>query len=144
MSASSIRHGIVILLGLALLSGCGSEGPTVTGLVKLDGQPVDGAMVRFYRTTDAAEPAYHAVSGKDGTFQMPGGDAGHGGVPSGNFTVTVSKFKTGMMAMKSAKEAAPEASILPAKYADVNRSPFKHVLKAGSNHLELAMEGGKK
>jgi hypothetical protein len=132
------------LLPVLLLVGCGGSPPAVSGVVTLDGNPVEGAMVRFHEEGAVDEPGFVAITQKDGTFRLPAASAGTSGLRPGKHVVTVAKFKTGIAMMRSAKEAAPEASAFPAVYADPKRSPFRYDFTGGEVRVELKMEGGKK
>ncbi len=70
-----------------LLAGCGPSVHTVTGVVKLDGTPVEGAAVAFM--TEDGKLIYSGSTDAGGNFTLSGPTAP--GVPAGNYKVTVVK-----------------------------------------------------
>lgn len=143
MRTLTLTRSAALLLAAAA-AGCGGSEPAVDGTVTLDGQPVEGALVRFHRAGAAADPAFSTVTRADGTFTLLPADRTRAGLPAGGYVVTVAKFKKGMMTITNPKDAGPQASLYPAEYADPAKSPFKVEVKPGSNRLEFAMQGGKK
>lgn len=89
-----VALGLTLLL---LLSGCGGgAGPdnrpervAVSGIITLDGTPVDGATIVF--RSSRKSPGATAKSGADGKFTMTTYVAGDGCVP-GSYNVGVSKM----------------------------------------------------
>lgn len=80
------------LVGLVSLAGCGG-GPTepvypATGVVLLEGVPVDNAVVSFVPQNKGATAV--ALTDDEGRFQMTL-PAGRKGVPVGNYKVSISK-----------------------------------------------------
>src|SRR5687768_16325932 len=58
---------------LAILSGC-DRGPdigTVTGTVTLDGQPVDGGLIRMVPSDGNSQPADSVITGGEYSITMP-------------------------------------------------------------------------
>lgn len=92
------------LVALALLAGtgCGPSAVKVKGIVKLDGNPVEGATVAF--VAEDGKTAYTGFTEAGGTFTLVGPD-GKPGVPAGTYKVTVVKH-----AAKSGGEAAGPGS----------------------------------
>ncbi|WP_435017943.1 carboxypeptidase-like regulatory domain-containing protein [Tundrisphaera sp. TA3] len=77
----------------AILSGCGESGPSpvkVTGVVTLDGKPVEGAVVSYLPdpASPGARPA-EALTGADGSYR-PETD-GRTGVIPGKYHIVVTK-----------------------------------------------------
>jgi hypothetical protein len=102
MSLSKLTLGLVLLLPLAV--GCGG-GPSVgaipaTGVVTLDGKPVDGATISFVPDSDEARSA-SGLTDATGVFRLTSLSPGDGAVP-GRYKVAISKLTSG-----PAEEAAP-------------------------------------
>lgn len=83
------RHCLLSCLvgALLLAAGCGPSTHVVTGVVKLDGTPVEGATVVFM--TEDGKQAYNGFTDAGGNFNLAG--ASTPGVPPGNYKVTVVK-----------------------------------------------------
>ena len=139
------------LLVLALLlaaSGCGRQALVkLEGKVTLDGKPLEGATVTFAPEGGAGSPA-SGLTGSDGVFYLTTRTSGDGVAP-GAYKVTVTKAAgsevAGMQqpnpsdpqamakAMKEFSEkhkSAPDSGqkkgqIIPAQYANVEKSPLK-------------------
>lgn len=74
-------------LVLAALGGCGPSYHPVSGVVKLDGTPVDGATVTL--VSDDGIKTYTGFTGADGTFTIASGPKP--GAIAGTYKVTVVK-----------------------------------------------------
>ena len=77
------------LAGILALTGCGPSFSPVTGVVKLDGAPVEGATVTF--VSEDGSKAYSGVTDASGNFTLLSGNK-PGGTP-GSYKVTVVKIK---------------------------------------------------
>ena len=103
--------------------------PTVQlrGRVLLDGQPVDGAMVRFYRKNLTTEGKYDFVGDgmteADGTFGVSTYKA-FDGIPAGEYVATV------VSSPGLDDGTKKEANKLPARYARTTTTPLRVVVKA--------------
>lgn len=139
--------GLVVLVGLA---GCspdsrrdGPEMVKITGLVTLDGQPLEGAHICF--SPDVSGPAAFAVSDKRGRYELRTYEPGDGIIP-GTYDITVSKevVEPGMefdsqVAMEAyLKESGERPSatkivnVVPEKYASKKTSGLKAEINAAS------------
>jgi hypothetical protein len=114
--------------------GCGNRLVTTTGIVTLDGQPLEAADVQFCPEGPDGDYA-HGRSRSDGTFRPETNRAD--GVRPGSYRVTVIKFETG-------KEVKVKRSILPKIYSSTDTTPFRCVVPhEGPVRLELqSTEGG--
>src|SRR5687767_14557607 len=136
----SLPAGLAILLAAA--AGCGDRfSPVpVSGVVTLDGKPVEGATVYFYAVGDAADgrPA-HGTTDKDGAFRLSTLGDEDGALPR-RYKVVVTKYVPTVANLKvpdfpdtpegqearqdfmyrnfEAKGIQPFKNILPPKYAD--------------------------
>jgi hypothetical protein len=99
------------------------------GTVALNGQPVEGATVRFYRKVAEKEQFRMVADGltdEAGTFVVSTYKA-FDGIPAGEYVVTV--VQTGGYATGQTKEE----NKLPAKYARPATTPLRAEVKAGEN-----------
>jgi hypothetical protein len=115
----TIWRGGILSAGLLVFAvgGCGDKGhytPT-TGVVALDGQPVDDASIMFVSEPPAGEPP-KARSKEDGTFSLVTGTAE--GAPPGTYKVVVKKWDT-------SPNAKGKQSVLPRVYASPNTTPLR-------------------
>ena len=77
-----LRHLSVLLSVLAFV-GCGDSNPPtykVTGVVTLDGKPVDGAMVTFTPSSGPNPKPAVGASGADGKYNLTTFTGSDGGV----------------------------------------------------------------
>ncbi len=144
-----------VLVGVA---GCTQatrrEGPElvkVTGMVSLDGQPLEGAHIRF--SPESKGPAAFAISDKRGRFELRTFDPGDGAVP-GKYAISVTKDVT-EGGMEFDNEAAMEAylkehgrnsskrttvRVLPEKYSSRKTSGLSaEVNVAKNNYVEILL-----
>ncbi|MGL6193342.1 MAG: carboxypeptidase-like regulatory domain-containing protein [Thermoguttaceae bacterium] len=96
MKYTQFGYLIVIFLGLFCFVGCGPKLTKVTGIVTLDGTPVEGASVSF---TQKANPSVMATaktdaSGKYTLLTFVGGDKVYKGVAPGSYMVSIIKKET--------------------------------------------------
>jgi hypothetical protein len=76
-----------LLAGILCLGGCGPKQVAVKGIVKLDGNPVEGATVDFVADDGRS---YSGFTDSGGNFTVMGPDQ-KSGVPAGTYKVTVVK-----------------------------------------------------
>ena len=150
-------------LGLALLIGCSGGGDEWTeklpetvpasGVVLLDGQPVEGASIVF-SPEPPGEHAASALSGPDGEFELNAFPSKVGAVP-GSYQVGISKTVRGAPveqpdpesfgedAQHAAEAPAPTLwhNALPAQYANPVSSGLKQqVPKEGTSSLRIELK----
>jgi hypothetical protein len=141
-----LRSVLVIGFCTAVLAGCSkSKGPAtieVTGIVTLDGKPLDGANVLFSPGLGSNDSrlASQTTTDGNGKFHLQthiGGGNYKSGIVPGKYDVTISKLDT-----SAAKNTfSPPKNLLPAKYADAKTSPFKADVVAGqANDFPLALK----
>ena len=129
----------ILGLGLAVLVGCGVQGPTmketypVTGQVFVDGSPVENLAVTCHLVgeIDKLNPSNSATfTGTDGKFAISTYNQGDG-VPVGEYLLT---FMWGELNVFSASYGGPDK--LNDRYSDVGESKFKvHVEKGKPTNL---------
>jgi len=130
----------------------------VSGIVLLDGQPVEGAMVVFVPTQSPGYGAY-AMTDSSGRFQLKSSEEVSGAVP-GNYLVQVTKLVTStggaQFIVKEDVEHAqaagggsvsPEASVtknvLPEKYSNAKTSGVEVTVPTGGlDNVEIKLSSG--
>jgi hypothetical protein len=159
MANFSVGNLVAHAAVLGVLVGCGGSGAElpatspVSGTVLLDGKPLEGAAVRFYREDKVDRPAI-GVTGSDGKFKLTTFNTNDGAQP-GTYKVTVTKAESGSGAPAepvfydaSSTDPAmfemPETKIenlIPTAYASPNSTPLKQtVTEAGPNEFTLELE----
>jgi hypothetical protein len=139
------RNVALGLIGLLAIEGCGGDGrPSlvqVTGTVKVDGAPVEGAIVSLVPITDAKD-AYKrpsaGVTDASGTFTM-GTYEKTDGVPPGKYKVGIYKRELVGELPKNYDEEQPDRFnlkykwVIPRKFSD----PAASGLEAEVTNTEL-------
>lgn len=139
----------VLAVCLAGVIGCGKGRPgtvRVTGVVTLDGSPVEGASVTFY-PAEGGRPA-SGTTDAQGKFTLTTFESGDG-APPGNYNVTVIKMAGGKATADEQAGSGEEAlmgaedtegvSLLPAKYGNVKTSGLSVEVKAGMEPVNLSL-----
>lgn len=157
----AVRTALIVLLGIGL-QGCGGSGRPktvpVTGVVTLDGKPIEGANVTFYpdtgesaatggpqKKTDAATRPATGTTDKEGKFTLKTFEEGDGALPGKYRVGIVKKEVTGFLADKDglsggiAPEGIKEKWIVPQKYADPKTSGLTAEVKPGMEPLEFKL-----
>jgi len=130
----SILALICLAMGIPLWSGCGGpEVAPVTGQIKLEGEPIPGALVAFY-PLDAGpgRRVISAVTDEEGRFQLTFRRSGDG-APPGRYAVTA--------VWREPQEDGDEVlrtgpNMLPARYAAPETSGLTVTISSGANDLE--------
>jgi hypothetical protein len=139
--------GCLLAACAAGLLGCGEgdDGPAthpVTGVVTLEGKPVEGATVMFRPL--AGEVVGQATTDGQGQFEasieLDLGKRTKQGLPAGEYGVSVIKMETPGGGSAAAPFASPPRNVLPQKYADFGSSGLERTVEAGKpNHFELRL-----
>ena len=134
-----------LVLGSFLL-GCGSKDQTVSteGIVTLDNQPIEGAVVTFIPDDERARAA-SALSDSDGRFSLTTFSDGDGAIPGGYRVIVrkrdpmpepqpgeIADQKSGITEFKIMEERRKHKSQLPVIYANEKTTPF---------HFTVPVEG---
>src|SRR5215470_16755269 len=78
-----------LLVSAAVVAGCGrAKAVKTSGVVTLDGQPVEGALVKFIPVDAAKGSVASGVTGQDGKFRLTTTNPNDGAVP-GEYIVLV-------------------------------------------------------
>ncbi len=140
------RGYLTTSLLLALCVGCGGPDAAVQGTVTIDGELANRGTVVFHPVKDG--PTAYGSIAENGTYVLRVGkgdlqDPNSGGVPSGEYIVTVS------VNMPSAKDVAageggpptPGARLSSSKYAAKDTSDLRATVKPGENVVPLDVKG---
>lgn len=128
-----VRVGILGMLCLLAASGCSESAPTpILGKIKLDGAPLEGAMVTVLPAGGGGGTGAVAQSAADGSFKcIP-----HGGesLPPGAYKVVVTK-----LAIPKPGDPPPTlgSSPIPPIYRDAKTTPLEFDLPQESLDIEI-------
>ena len=136
---------LLIVLTIAAMLGCGGENGkvTVSGIVKMDGQPLSNATIGFL--TESGSSMASAATGADGRFRTD--------VAIGKNKVTVSKTDPSSMPAPPANEestlspndnalAKMRSSInnsVPERFGDPNKSGLQYEIRSGMEPLDISI-----
>lgn len=136
-----------VLAATGVMAGCGSgsgaaDSYPASGVVTLNGQPVEGAIVTF--TPASAEPGVgggQASTDASGRFEMShlrdNGQTTVAGLPAGEYRVTVTKI---VAPAGEASLTKPPRNTLPAQYQSVEETPLSaNVTPEGENHFDFPL-----
>lgn len=154
--------GLLVLVSLVLGCQRRSRGnipqtAPVSGVVLLDGQPVEGAMVVFVPTQSPGFGAY-AMTDSSGRFQLKSSEDVSGAVP-GNYLVQVTKLVTSTGGAQFvvqedvehaqaaggsvSQEATVTKNVLPEKYSNAKTSGIEVTVPAsGLDNVEIKLSSG--
>jgi hypothetical protein len=128
------------ICAVTALVGCGSGRPTVSGVVKLDGQPLDGGTI-FFTPEKGDSPTSSAVIGKDGTYHLEASPT--------KMKVVISCSKvTGKRKRYPDMPDSPEVDIneevLPRRYSDEKKTELTYTVVPGANQKDWDLTSDKK
>ena len=135
-----LRFSVILLVPI-LIAGCGPGGPTiapVSGVVTLDGKPVEGAAVGFVAVGDG--PVANGTTDAEGRYTLT--CLNQSGAVVGDYKVVVSKMID--HAIRPDSTIAPGGSKIqwftPPKYAKIGTTDLKATVKAGTNDIPLELK----
>ena len=136
-----------LVVGLAILSGCAGkmkedlpEVFPVTGVVKMNGQPLAGASVMFNGTSKGKARTGAGSTNAKGEFKIVTFQHREGAVP-GEHIVTVSKINTPTEADPKTGELPPAVELLPIRFNDLGVTPLRATVSdKGKNHFEFTLD----
>jgi hypothetical protein len=142
------RRSLFALLAAVGLAGCGgSSGVPVSGTVRLNDQPLPGAVVMFYPGPGTPGLGGGAATESDGTYTLKPSRGG-GGLPPGEYVVTISRSlrPDGSPPPPGAKPIESDArETLPAIYSSRQDSTLRVKVEAGKTAYDFALRvAGKK
>jgi hypothetical protein len=126
------------------ISGCGPSRPTtypVSGVVTLDGKPIQGATVMLMPQA-GGRPAT-GTTNQRGEFSLTTFDRNDGALPGKHTVTVVKKITTGIMAGPDglsgpvARGGIKEQWIIPKKYSDPKSSILSADVRRGMEPLKL-------
>lgn len=128
-----------------LFVGCGGnviKTEAVTGTVTLDGQPLQGALVRFSPKTSGVGTPGSAITDAQGKYvlQTPLG-AANAGTSAGEYVVMLNKTITKPTGKKTKdsygdeQEVTELENILPATYDAPAKTPFSATVEKGKSNV---------
>jgi hypothetical protein len=159
-----IQNAAVGLVSLLLLGGCGDGRPSlvqVTGVVKVDGNPVEGAIVSFVPMTDSKDGYKRPSAGvtdASGKFSVGTYDKTDG-IPPGKYKVAIQKrelmgelpknfdaeqpqrFNLKYKWVTPRKYGNPETSGLEAEVTSSELKPGTFELTTGGEKPEIELTG---
>ena len=135
-------RNFILVLSVLLLCFCGCPSPSgnigwVDGVVTLDGDPVEGATVRFFPESGRAS------SGKtdtNGYYELRYTRSENGAI-IGKHKVTISTeaATTGGYEQEDKKEARARIASIPKKYRDREKTELSKTVESGSNTINLEL-----
>jgi len=110
------------------------DGAKVEGRVTLDGEPLAGAAIRFYRG-DAKRPVAVGVTGEDGSFELRA--VGGGPLSAGKYRVAIAKTQT----IERDGEPPSVELLTPKRYASPETSRLQMEVVRGDNVFNFELTG---
>jgi hypothetical protein len=157
MNANRFVRSCAAVLGLAAIAGCAGDRPKwqrpkpfpAGGVVRLNGQPLEGALVTFTNATLGVSATGRTDA--EGKFILTTFEQGDGAVP-GKYKVAVSKViapaglvdKHAAPVMRNARApAAPQPRwLIPKRYGNAETSGLTaEVAEGGSGEIVLELHG---
>jgi len=134
----------ILSLGLLVVAlGCGGGMKPVEGIVKLDGQPLQGATVVFVPDGSKGD-ILNGFTDASGKFSLL--TKGKTGAPAGNYKVVVTKVATSMQPMKPGEDAIKtmakgpskdSGAEVPSKYGTADKTPIKVTLPPSESPVKI-------
>jgi len=93
MTRMQFARCVPAIVGVCVLSGCGSQYATVTGRVTLDGRPLPNATISFIPEDEGGHPSF-GRTGTDGTYTLQETHRLNGALP-GKYTVRITTYVEG-------------------------------------------------
>lgn len=138
-----MKHFLFLLcacLALTAMVGCGANKPVVTGVVSLDGKPLDNGTIQFFPVAGDGQTAA-AVLGSDGSYRVEAS-------PTKMKVVIHSVKVLGKRKMYEGQADSPMVEIteelLPARYSDMNKTELSLAVVPGSNKADFALTSERK
>jgi len=141
------RKLLLLVPALLCFAGCFSYGPfkadtqLVEGIVLLDGEPVESAVVQFVPSEGGGELAT-GLTDANGKFDLTSiyGNRGRGAL-QGQYKVLVMKRKSDWIVDPRTGEGHTVATeLLPLIYQDEENTPFEATIQRGRNRFTFEMQ----
>lgn len=117
--------------------GCGGAESTVSGVVTLDGTPVDLGDVTFYPAQTGKGQAASGDITSGGEYTIQAGQTG--GLPAGEYLVRVVS-RGEPTPHPQGGPPTPGKSLLPPRYGDASTSGLRFEVQPGSNEINLELK----
>ena len=153
---------LIVLITSLVITGCGPAGlktQFVEGIVTLNGQPLDGALVTFTPVTQTPDNvSATGITDETGRYTLTAigstisGEAGKGTI-AGDHVVTIVKRETIITGQRRGSDGSlattsdgqPEMSsitriITPQVYSQPDKTPLRATVQRGTNNLPFNME----
>lgn len=130
---------LILLAGLAGVTGCGDGRSYVMGQITLDGEPLIGGdsrqiTIMFYPESGVGAPAAATVD-ESGTYKLSSGS--QNGLAPGDYVVTLSAME---LTFPNGPNAEPSRKLLtPLRYTQPKASGLRREVKPGSNRFDLEL-----
>lgn len=128
-----------LVLPLVVLAGCADEGvgnASVTGVVTLDGKPLEQGIVTFAAADDEAGVPASGQIQADGSYHVQIGRSGT--VASGEYAVAVSA-RARSVENPNGGPPTPGPLITPERYAAAKDSGLRYRVRSGDNVIDIAL-----
>lgn len=125
------------VLGLA---GCGSGKPIVTGVVTLDGKPLENGTIQFFPVAGDGQTSA-ATLAADGSYRMEASPT--------KMKVVIHAVKiVGKRKMYEGQADSPTIDLteelVPARYSDMNKTELTYTVTNGPNKADFALQSNPK
>ena len=138
-------HLFAILLTSLFLIGCGEQGPNthhVEGVVTLNGEPLDGAMLSFHPVTGGENTRSAAGrTNESGGYTLTADTGLQGrGAFAGEYIVTVRKVEHTPVLGGDPRDTT-QTLITPRAYSEPNSTPLRATVNPGRNEINFEVTG---
>ena len=125
---------LCLLIILAPVVGCGGNPATVTGVVSLDGQPLNTGTVGFSPVSGGMKAV--GIIQSDGRYELTTNR--EAGVQVGEFKVVVIALEPGEVAAHGGPPR-PGKNITPKRYGSASTSGLKFNVEKGGNVIDIEL-----
>ncbi len=124
----------LLFFPLAIFLGCSGQQSTVSGVVTLDGKPLDRGAVSFHAV--GGGPTAVGQIDSSGHYALKVGE--EHGLPLGEYVVTVVASEDPLPG-DGFESPTPGDLITPARYGSTQTSDLKKTVASGDNHIDLEL-----
>lgn len=126
-------------VALTAAAGCGGK-PTVSGVVTLDGKPLDNGAIQFFPIKGDGQTS-SAIIGQDGRYRMPASPT--------KMKVVINSSK--VIGKRKAYADVPDSpmidileEVLPPRYSDMNKTELTAAIGPGNNEVNFDLKSDQK
>ncbi len=134
----SLTRGILVVVGMIFLAGCGSPLPTLTGKVTVGGEPppaVDDFFGQIALQLEEGGPITISPIDADGSYSIMTG--GQSGLKAGKYKVAVSGMVGVPRELLPGQTDDGTRKWVPVEYADFATSGLTYEVQPGKNEWDL-------